>query len=227
MIISTGVHSAERIRIRIDGADKSLEEAVNNNLLAGGHTYEEVSSPLNPGHLVNEIWVSTDSGEMTLLNALVNEIPLKKTLFEGYEFEPIFGHYATEINLESLEKTPQDAINDGDIYCTSHASSACYTGDVYWYNLCEAREELKEDCPSSPQSCIDGACCASGSGNLCPSRNDLNTACIITRGTTSCSGECVGFVPKPEGTYCGKMTVYYPYKYSYSVYCDGTGRCDW
>jgi hypothetical protein len=41
--------------------------------------------------------------------------------------------------------------------CTSHASYACYNGDVYWYNSCSQREERKQDCTSS-QTCSNGVC---------------------------------------------------------------------
>lgn len=32
------------------------------------------------------------------------------------------------------------------ITCTPHATTACYNNDVYWYNSCGVREELKQDC---------------------------------------------------------------------------------
>ena len=41
--------------------------------------------------------------------------------------------------------------------CTSHSSSACYNGDVYWYNSCGTREEIRYDCTST-QTCTNGAC---------------------------------------------------------------------
>jgi hypothetical protein len=45
----------------------------------------------------------------------------------------------------------------GTTTCTTHASSACYTGDVYWYNSCGALEGIKTDCTST-QTCSNGVC---------------------------------------------------------------------
>ena len=40
--------------------------------------------------------------------------------------------------------------------CTSHSYSACYNGDVYWYDSCDNREGIKEDCGS--MQCGSGEC---------------------------------------------------------------------
>jgi cysteine-rich repeat protein len=42
--------------------------------------------------------------------------------------------------------------------CTpvSHATAACYSGDLYWYDSCGAKEGLKENCGVA--TCADGAC---------------------------------------------------------------------
>lgn len=52
---------------------------------------------------------------------------------------------------------------------TSHASSSCDSGDVYWYDSCGSREEKKEECDSctcSENSCVNddqyGFVCGSG-----------------------------------------------------------------
>ena len=41
--------------------------------------------------------------------------------------------------------------------CTSHASSNCTNGDVYWWNSCGQREEIRYDC-NSTQTCSNGQC---------------------------------------------------------------------
>jgi len=57
--------------------------------------------------------------------------------------------------------------------CTSHYSSACYNGDVYWYDSCEVREEIKYDCTNT-QICLNGQCVTS-------------TTRTTTGGTSVCS----------------------------------------
>ena len=44
-------------------------------------------------------------------------------------------------------------------YCVSHYSRKCYSGDVYWYDSCNHREEKKEDCGS--KTCSNGVCVTS------------------------------------------------------------------
>jgi len=39
--------------------------------------------------------------------------------------------------------------------CTPHAGYYCYNDDVYWYDSCGSREEIKEECPNE---CIDDRC---------------------------------------------------------------------
>ena len=70
-------HSASNILIKIDGTDRTLQYAINNNLLLGYNTYASPSTP-NLGHDASEIWVSTASGEKTLLSALSTAYGLSK-----------------------------------------------------------------------------------------------------------------------------------------------------
>jgi hypothetical protein len=41
--------------------------------------------------------------------------------------------------------------------CTTHATSNCTNGDVYWWNSCGQRETIRYDC-NSTQTCTNGAC---------------------------------------------------------------------
>jgi hypothetical protein len=52
--------------------------------------------------------------------------------------------------------------------CDSHQSSACYQGDVYWYDSCGEREDVKENCQDA--GCNDGKCgggCISRASSEC------------------------------------------------------------
>ncbi len=47
--------------------------------------------------------------------------------------------------------------------CISHYETRCYLGDVWWYNSCGVREELRHECPGD---CQNGACvCTDGDGD--------------------------------------------------------------
>jgi hypothetical protein len=43
------------------------------------------------------------------------------------------------------------------VACTTHASSNCTNGDVYWWNSCGQSEGIKQDC-NSTQTCSGGSC---------------------------------------------------------------------
>ncbi len=180
-------HRASEFKIKIDGTDRTLQYAIENNLLRGTHTYTSPSSIPDPGHDAGNIWISTDSGEMTLRDALSGGVELKESSFTQYVSVSAqnLGHLATEIILSS-GKSFQKSINDGELACipgtcsslgyecgtwgngcggtincgtcsvgscisgicscVSHTFSACYNNDLYWYDSCGYREEIKQDC---------------------------------------------------------------------------------
>ena len=47
------------------------------------------------------------------------------------------------------------------IFCTPHLSYTCYNDDVYWYDSCNVREEIKEDCETG-EFCENGICVTAG-----------------------------------------------------------------
>jgi hypothetical protein len=53
---------------------------------------------------------------------------------------------------------PSGTCNGGQcVTCTTHASSACHGGDVYWYDSCGTLEGIRYDC-NATQTCSGGAC---------------------------------------------------------------------
>lgn len=52
-----------------------------------------------------------------------------------------------------------------EIVCISHNYSNCYNGDVYWYDSCNEREEIRYDC-NSTQTCINGICANNPISNI-------------------------------------------------------------
>ena len=39
--------------------------------------------------------------------------------------------------------------------CNNHAYKACYNNDIYWYNSCNVREEIVENCQNPASTCTD------------------------------------------------------------------------
>ena len=89
--------------------------------------------------------------------------------------------------------------------CTTHSYSTCYNGDVYWYNSCNEREEIRYDC-NSTQICSSGQCvdctthsysaCYGGDVywyNSCGTRETIRYDCNSTQ--TCSSGVCVNNPP--------------------------------
>ncbi len=102
--------------------------------------------------------------------------------------------------------------------CCSHYSSGCFSNDVYWYDACNQREGMKEDCGAA--GCIDGSCCVASSwspalSSVCSGESFRQTSnCGTTRnaiGTKSC---CVPNV--------GHRCSYIP---NHVYYCKGTAIC--
>ncbi len=85
--------------------------------------------------------------------------------------------------------------------CTTHATSNCSNGDVYWWNSCGVREEIRYDCLVN-QTCSAGACvdctahatsnCSNGDvywWNSCGVREEIRYDCLVNQ--TCSAGACV------------------------------------
>ena len=48
--------------------------------------------------------------------------------------------------------------------CSSRASKRCDGADLYWYNSCNAKEDLAQNCSAENKICRDGVCVSSGGG---------------------------------------------------------------
>lgn len=111
------LHLANDFNINIDGMDVTLQDAIDGGLLIGEHTYAVPSSIAVHGHSVGDIWISTESGEMTLLNALTTGTKIygdNVSIYSGVASNT--GHFANDIMLSS-GKSLQEIINEGSI-CT-------------------------------------------------------------------------------------------------------------
>jgi len=142
-IASTGVdktkayHNSINVSIGIDSISQTIDTITASNFVFPSHTYTSAVS-INPGHNLNQIWVSVKDGEMNLSQALssTNKLcpasPVKTNHTSSPTDKSQPYHYATEIQLPS-GKNLQEAIDAGD-FCyswytnTSSCSLVCGGG---------------------------------------------------------------------------------------------------
>ncbi len=134
-----GWHNPDEIIVEITaGCDVFLEDAISNEWLKGfdaPSSSDCLSEFPKTYHLASEILISTDSGEMTLQNALLNGIPLQKSsTTTSYSSTPSTStyHFATEIEVtvDSVPMSLQEGIdtNAGEKFvCVPDCSCAATT----------------------------------------------------------------------------------------------------
>jgi hypothetical protein len=128
--VTKSYHNSTNISIGIDGINKTINEITASNFVFPSHIYAS-GVLLNPGHNINQIWVSVKDGEMTLYQALSSSnklcpaIPLKTTYTSSPSDKSKPFHYANEIQLLS-GKNLQEAIDAGD-FCYIWYSNTCST----------------------------------------------------------------------------------------------------
>lgn len=81
--------------------------------------------------------------------------------------------------LEKLRSWIVFDLPSEEIICTAHNYSNCSNGDVYWYDSCNVKEEIRYDC-NSTQTCINGVC----ANNLI---SNISTEAIIVDYTSAAS----------------------------------------
>ncbi len=154
--ISAANHTSGFVNVTVDNAFRNLNSS--SNYFFGTHIY--ASSPFNPGHDANQIWVSVNGGEMTLFNALQNnKLCPKSTSPLTYSYSPADKskpyHFATEI-LYSPGKNFQQAINEGKLNSTYFTCNAT-DNDKYGNDSCGSTKLTKI------QECGDSSCGSWGS----------------------------------------------------------------
>jgi hypothetical protein len=240
---SGGTHSSTSVSLSIDSTAKNPDSISISNLV-GSHTYAAGTSS-DPGHNANQIWVSVQDGEMTLLSALQSTHRLcpaspVKTLYTSASI-PNPSHLATEINLAN-GKTFQKAINDGD-YCPIPVNGGW--GPIV-PQACSSGYRVETKFCDNPYPANGGANCVADSGwstgtlsgqsadsrgvvpagtyyeskiyyDCCVS--NVGASCggtsCVNAGTINCAGTCTGTSNVAKGTDCGDGTTA----------CDGAGSC--
>ncbi|MCD4771433.1 hypothetical protein K8R30_03380 [archaeon] len=151
-------HGGDIVLISINNSEMTLQGAIDSDLFLNlpSPSSPYIQSVSNPGHSASEVWISVNGVENTLQDA-ISIMELCGNSSHVYN-NMNYGHSASEvwISVDGSEMTLQDAIDSGEFCCVSHASSACYDDDVYWYDSCGNREEKGEECGAP--GCSDGQC---------------------------------------------------------------------
>ena len=190
-------HNSTNISIGVDSISKTLDTITASNFVFPSHIYTSVLS-LNPGHNVNQIWVSVKDGEMNLLQALSSQNklcpanPVKSSYTSSPTDKSQPFHYANEIQLSS-GKNLQEAIDAGDL---------CY----FWYtntNICSATcggGTRTSYCSHNGVQVADNYCYGTK-----PSVSCNTQGCVWVLNYTGCLYNCYNLgpcSPSPRGTPC-------------------------
>jgi len=114
------------------------------------------------------------------------------------------------------------------IPCTSHDYSACYNDDLWWYDSCGSREDMREDCVTG---CSSGACttpqtCSDLGGVDCCGSDEICLGSSYS-GASDCSGTCCDQICtqtcESQGYHCCDSGSCLGTQYSY--YCTGSWLC--
>ncbi|RLE36955.1 hypothetical protein DRJ17_07545 [Candidatus Woesearchaeota archaeon] len=122
-------HPDNTIKILVDGSEKTLQEAIDENLLNGNHAYSLPSSVLGGEHSADRIWVSVDGVENNLINALsLTGLcgNATTTSYSGPRDKSKAYHYANEIEvaIDGESMSLQEAI-DNDVLVKWSEWSEC------------------------------------------------------------------------------------------------------
>ena len=109
------LHDESEFYLSIDGTDYSLKQAIDDGLRRGGHSYGEPSSLFGQSHSANDIWVSTDFGEMGLIDALSSQGICKMSLTDSYSSVPSENVYHFASDVDSGDLTFQELVDSGDL----------------------------------------------------------------------------------------------------------------
>jgi hypothetical protein len=156
----------------------TLQEAIDNDVFISGATQSYTTEIPNPGHSVDEIWISVNGNEMILQDAL--------SISDGLCGSPPTTPYTNSINLgqfaSEIEVSPnisfQDAIDNGDFCC-----------------IPETCASLGYNCGIADDGCGGTLSCGSCYPYLCQ-----NNICSLICGT------CIIYSPIPPAS-CGTTIV--------------------
>ncbi len=155
-------------------------------------------------------------------------------VYQSYVTKDCSGTACTSTTQSKMKQDCGNAGCSGGVCCASHASSKCYSDDVYWYSSCSVRQDKKEECggstPSGSNYCLNddvyrvydvGICAADHCTTTkqeqkqaeCGASGCLNGQCCISHTTKQCSNNDVYWYDS-----CGKNE-------GIAIDCDATQTC--
>jgi len=108
-------------------------------------------------YLCNQFWVylTTHTGQWRLKFRLHDYLDGTNYYF--------YKNITIKCDSDSHCSAGQACRNNNCVTCNSHAYYKCYNDDLYWYDSCDRREEMKEDCRVSCEwNSTDGYYCSNG-----------------------------------------------------------------
>src|SRR3989344_4541744 len=116
----------------------------------------------------NATWINTSAYGLTSAANMANQ-------YQTFSFTPVNARYIRIVGHGSSAPSLWNSIVETDVngfaldlpasVCTTHTSSNCTNGDVYWWNSCGQIEGIRYDC-NSTQTCSAGACVNNQISNL-------------------------------------------------------------
>lgn len=108
-------HTDDKITVRVNNKDISLKDAIaTKELFSRAVSSGSPSNLFDPGHSSDGIIVSIDDQEYGLSTAISNRKLFVKPTKQSSPKSPSSGHSSSEIWITSLDKTLQQAIDDGE-----------------------------------------------------------------------------------------------------------------
>lgn len=195
-------HDSNQVKISINGNTKTLQEAMGSGQLK--NKLSSSNATTTKGHTTDTIYLSINGEEKTLKQALETSYGLCATTSSSYTQQIIFGHTASEIEIEinSQTITFQEAINQGE-FCTyswhtnswGTCSKSCGSGTQTRTVYCQTQDGTQVNdnkCtgtkPATSRTCNTGAC-----------TKYFSSVCVNNRGIEYCSQSAANAFCKYKG----------------------------
>src|SRR4030042_342426 len=139
--------AATNIKIVIDGSEKTLQQAINEDLFTGSHTYSSPSAIPSGGHKADAIWVSVGGTENNLIQALSSTGICANTPTSSYTGPTDNGK---PVSQEALTPWTNLYFNNAKTACESLGSGYHLLTNAEWMTIAKNIE-------STPASWTGGA----------------------------------------------------------------------
>ena len=227
-------HPENNITISVDGNEVNLHQVINRRFFTENHNYSVSSSALFQGHNLDEIWVSVNGNEKSLMQFLLLRYGLcgnSKTLYyTGPNNKSKPYHYATEIEItiDSSKMSLQDAI-DSRTFCHPSCIPVCRNTGTFseaWHDsctfarikwaLCNGHTPICKEIGTSKEGWYDSV-----TGGIIQSAN-----CDDSNLTIKNAPVCKNIGTFSEGWYSGAFRIKWALCAGHEAVCDKIGTSE-